>query len=79
MCWLSTLFSLREKNRPIKHVGEDSCDLASEFRKRVLERPDVFRRLAELKDREFDAVMRVVKPVKYNGSPPSRRQRNPLE
>ena len=27
------------------------------IRKRVLERPDVFRRLAELKDRELDAVL----------------------
>src|SRR5947209_5087915 len=27
------------------------------IRKRVLERPDVFRRLAELKDRELDALM----------------------
>lgn len=52
--------------------------MASEFRKRVLERPDVFRRLAELKDRELDAVMRVVEPVKHKGSPPLRRQRNPL-
>ena len=51
----------------------------SEFKKVVLERPDVFRRAAELKDRELDAVMRAVKPVKHKGSPPSRRQRNPLE
>ena len=30
------------------------------IKRRVLERPDVFRRLAELKDRELDAVMKSV-------------------
>jgi hypothetical protein len=30
--------------------------MPDQIRKRVLERPDVFRRLAELKDQELDAV-----------------------
>ena len=34
------------------------------IRKRVLERPDVFRRLAELKDRELDEVLSQVGPKK---------------
>lgn len=33
------------------------------IRKRVLERPDAFCRLAELKDRELDAVLRSVEVV----------------
>jgi transcriptional regulator with XRE-family HTH domain len=38
-----------------------------QIRKRVLERPDVFRHLAELKDRELDAVVQSVKAVKRKG------------
>lgn len=33
------------------------------IKRRVLERPDAFRRLAELKDRELDAVLRSVEVV----------------
>ena len=37
------------------------------IRKRVLERPDVFRRLAELKDQELDALMTGVGAVDRGG------------
>jgi transcriptional regulator with XRE-family HTH domain len=56
------------------HADLDELLLLAEIvpdriRRRVLERPDVFRRLAELKDRELDALMIGVGDVDRGGSP----------